>query len=315
MRLWVHWVVLWRIDCISGSSSTLRGSGAGGDPAVHLHMKRQKQMLCSRRVLAHTVFCPEDEALVPPPFDARGGNLYPTKEAFHSAVKSGKACQLPAPFMLEDSSGKCCIPKKGEAHVWPNFCANSEKLVGSARRHKYIRELDMTRTSEAEGVHLPKGVYVLGRPDLPINYDMYHTSYIMMGVYVLITMVCLSFAVYVVQRLRDEDAIVKGKSREDNLYNVTKSAAGGMNLTELSEDDEISEEEDNDFSESEASSVSPAQKSIARSNQQVAASVGQVSMSFGLLPGLPRGRSTNNSTLNSPRLTARERREFVLPEQ
>ena len=314
MRLWVHWVVLWRIDSISGSSSTLRGRGAGGDPVVDLHVKRQKEILCSKRVLAHTVYCPENEAPVPPSFDARGGNLYPTKEGFHSAVKSGKMCQLPAPFMSKDLSGRCCIPRNGDEHVWPNFCANRDELIGSAKRHKYIRELDMTRSSEAEGVHLPKGVYVLGRPDLPINYDMYHTSYIMMGVYVLITMVCLSFAVYVVQRLRDEDAIVKGKSREDNLYNVTKSSAVGMNLTELSEDEEISEEED-DFSESEASSVSPAQKSIARSNNQIAASVGQVSMSFGLLPGLPRGRSTNNSTLNSPRLTARERREFVLPEQ
>ena len=314
MRVWLHWVVLWRIDCIPGSSNILRGRGAGGDPAVHLQIKRQKEILCSRRVLAHLVYCPEDEENVPPPFDARGENLYPTKEAFHSAVRHGKACQLPAPFMLEDSSGECCIPRNGDAHVWPNFCANRDELIGSAKRHKYIRELDMTRTSEAEGVHLPKGVYVLGRPDLPINYDLYHTSYIMMGVYVLITMVCLSFAVYVAQRLRDEDAIVKGKSREDNLYNVTKSSAVGMNLTELSEDEEMSEEED-EFSESEASSVSPAHKSIARSNNQIAASVGQVSMSFGLLPGLPRGRSANNSTLNSPRLTARERREFVLPEQ
>ena len=309
MRSWVPLVVFGFFDVLEGSPGKLRretsistdptsvGESKGGKNS---DSDKLKTTLCSKKVLSHMVFCDESSKETPVSVEVYEENLYPTREVYLKSVKEGHACQLPAPFQVKDASGVCCIPKNGVGSVWPNFCPDLGKYIGTGKRREYLRELDLMASDAVPKVKLPEGVYVLGRPDLPINYDKYHTSYIMMGVYVLITMLLLSFAVYVIQRLGDEETIVKGKQREGNFFGYAKP---GMNLTELSEE-EVSEEED---SLSEASSLSPAHKGISR-DEQVAASVGQVSMSFGLLPGLPRGRSTNNSTLNSPRLTARERR-------
>ena len=262
--------------------------------------EKVKQVLCSRQVLSHLQRCPEDDSgeAGESPYKER---LYPMNAAYRKAVEQGYACPLPAPFMhvsVKDSS--CCIPSR-DANVWPNFCEDIEEL-GKPLGHGPVKwELGADIAVKipenhygAHQKHLPAGVYRLGIPDVPTNYDKESTSIYLIATYFVMSGICFGLLVAVFNRIEEEHQIAKGKQREEVF---------ARSQARFIDDDDENDEASPVSSAGSGSSVSPARDRIAREPEE--SLVGPVSLSFGLLPPLPRGRSTNPSSLNSPRLTAR----------
>ena len=222
--------------------------------------------------------------------------------SYRDAVASGYACPLPAPFMHVGKDHKCCIASS-DGNVWPNFCANIGEL-GKATEGlewelheevdlKPVKDQPEQRSGTHERRHLPTGIYRVGFPDVPKNYERTPTSIVIMMVYFVMFASCVSLYVYVFNWLAEETSILQGKRREEAFF--SKRA--------FIDDDEDDDAVDSVSPSSSGASLSPAHTSIARTeHQNVADSMGQVSLSFGLLPALPRGRTSN---LSSPRMSAR----------
>jgi hypothetical protein len=271
----------------------------GGDSEAKI-----KEVLCSAQVLSHLHRCPDGEQSGEEHGAPFTEQLYPMNAAYRQAVDSGYACPLPEPFMqVSNMDRKCCIASK-DPNIWPNFCPNLEAMGKPGHEAvKWDVGADLTvhvPSAAWEERVIPAGIYRVGLPDVPTTYGKQSTSVYLLATYFVMSAALVALLIAVFNRIADEDQIVKGKQRE-NLFvrsqHVDDSDADG----DLYEDD-------SPVASSKASSLSPARDRIARISDedgQPSNLMGQVSLSFGLLPPLPRGRSTNPSSLNSPRLTAR----------
>ena len=269
-----------------------------------------KGILCSARVLSHLHRCTDEVPDSPPP-NPFSEPLYPLAAAYKQAVDDGLVCPFPAPFMqVGGKDHKCCIPTTNE-HIWPNFCPEIESL-GKPLGHGAVK-WDVSDHFNMHGLPpllagveasrpIPVGIYRVGVPDVPPSYAKHSLSIYLVATYFVMGATCLALLVFVFNKLEEEDQIAKGKIREEVFMSRRR-------FIDDEEDEEPAEEEEKDESpaSSHASSLSPARDRISRgSNQEETVGLmDQVSLSFGLLPPLPRGRSTNPSSLNSPRLTAR----------
>lgn len=265
--------------------------GSSGDDQL-------REALCSKDVLVHLHRCPEGE-LLPPAATPRTDHLYPMSDSYRAAVADKSACPLPSPFMHVGSGNACCVAST-DAHVWPNFCASIAELGKGPdgiewETHDEVDLLPLTgvsrhqETSSTERRQLPQGIYRVGFPDVPKNYEKNPTSVVLLSVYFVMFAICVSLYMYVFTRMSEEASIAQGKRREEAFFSHRK-------FVDDSDDEEESVDSDS------AASLSPAHTAMARNEQNVADSMGQVSLSFGLLPALPRGR---NSNLSSPRMSAR----------
>lgn len=269
-----------------------------------------KEILCSARVLSHLHRCTE-EVTDPPPLDTFSEPLYPLAAAYKHAVDNGLVCPFPAPFMhVGRSDHKCCIPTTNK-NIWPNFCPEIESL-GKPLGHGDVK-WDVSDHFNMHGIPpsaggmeivrpIPEGIFRVGVPDVPPSYVKHSLSMYLIATYFVMGATCLALLVFVFNKLEEEEQIAKGKIREEVFMSRRR-------FIDDEDDEEPGEEEGKEESpaSSHASSLSPVRDRISRgANQQEAVGLmDQVSLSFGLLPPLPRGRSTNPSSLNSPRLTAR----------
>ena len=267
------------------------------DDLVGNDEEKIKHVLCSPQVLSHLQRCPDEHPgeVIESPYKER---LYPMNAAYRKAVEEGFACPLPAPFMhVSKVDSSCCLPSR-DPNVWPNFCEHIEDL-GKPLGHAPVKwelgadiAVKVPDTDRERRRHLAAGVYRVGVPDVPSSYDKHSTSIYLIATYFVMSGLCFGLLVSVFNRIEEEDQIAKGKKREEVFASSRRN---------FIDDDE--EEVESPISSS-ASSLSPARDRIAREPHEESM-VGPVSLSFGMLPPLPRGRSTNPSSLNSPRLTAR----------
>jgi hypothetical protein len=270
---------------------------------------RIKQILCSSQVLSHLERCPDPGAppkLEDSPFNER---LYPMNDAYREAVDRGYACPLPGPFMhVSPSTRRCCIASQ-DPNVWPNFCENIESL-GNPLGHEPVKwEVGSDMAIHISDNHhvtrlIPKGVYRIGVPDVPETYAKRSTSVYLLATYFVMSAACFGLLIVVFNQIAEEDSIMKGKQREEIFARSHRSF-----VDDDDDDEDNASQKELSSPSSRASSLSPARDRIARNDDTDTGNpsnlMGQVSLSFGLLPPLPRGRSTNPSSLNSPRLTAR----------
>ena len=266
-------------------------------------------VLCSDNVVSRLERCPVGEESVEnlAVVSERTADLYPMSDDYREAVQTGHACPLPAPFMtVSKISGTCCVGR--DEHVWPNFCPNIEK-IGSVKSDQPLWDaggsvhLLEPRVQDDHSVHTEKGklhkmlsnhgeqhqvilpgVFQVGRPDIPHNYSRYKAGFGQLLTYFISGVVAVCLGVYIQGKLEEESAIQRGKNREQLLSEMRKN----------------DEEEISDDGDSSIASLSPAHGMMDRGEQHFS-EAGRVSMAFGLLPSLPRGRSTNSSALNSAR--------------
>lgn len=238
-----------------------------GDDKVH-------EALCAERVISRLVRC---DSLLDSDFSPDiGGKLYPMSAEYKSSVALGHACPLPAPFMFTNK-GRCCVGANPQ--VWPNFCEHADKIGTNP---------NFAMWDVGGSVHLPpqpivSGVYTVGYPDVPATNSKWKPTMGVFLTYFLAGTVWLLVAMYIQDCLSDEAALQHGKNREKLLAEMKAN------------DDHRESSSEN---ESSVGSLSPTHAFV---EQGGLAEAGKVSMAFGLLPSLPRGRSTNNSTLNTPR--------------
>jgi hypothetical protein len=243
---------------------------------------RLQELLCSEQVISHLIACDDSSSVTPigiPDHD----KIYPMSDDYHKAVAEGGACPLPSPFMrLSKASQKCCVDTS-DANVWPNFC-DAKGSMGQAAGGKLTWDLGQWKRDPV----LPYGVFQVGIPEVPKNSAKYSTSLILIATYFLMGVACMSIYVYVFRSLEEERVIIRGKEHERIFANSEhgRQSEKTKDFTDSSEDEEDSKDS--------VGSLSPVHGQISRETGQE--SVGQVAMSFGLLPGLPRARSSQLTT-------------------
>jgi hypothetical protein len=257
-----------------------------------------KEILCSAQVLSHLKRCSEGPREEPHK-SAFKEPVYPMGSAYRKAVEEGLACPLPAPFLhVGMVDQRCCIPTE-DPNIWPNFCKDIDSL-GKSIGHGPVKWVVSGEVNVVQGgtasMTVPPGVYRVGVPDVPSLHTKYSTSLYLLATYFVLGAGCFALLMAVFSKLEEEEQIIKGKQREE-VFSSSQHQ-------KFIDDDE--EDADSPVSCSAASSLSPAREEERDAiREDPSALMGQVSLSFGLLPALPRGRSTNPSSLNSPRLTAR----------
>lgn len=265
-----------------------------------------QDVLCSEKVVSRLHPCPKEDGFGPMVMHRYHGHIYPFTADYQKAVDEKHACPLPAPFMRLSKIGFLCCVDRSNKHIWPNFCPGVDDIIGSRDINDESLVWNMAEANHEPA--LPPGVYQVGLPEIPQNYAKYSMSIAMIFMYFALGLACLSLYVFVYRRLEEEMTISKGKEHEEVFLKTQE----GKRLTtaEFVDDSEeeglSSDEEDLLMSDQEAEStvsLSPAHSQMARGTAEE--SVDQVAMSFGLLPGLPRGRSANSSNLTTPLMTAR----------
>ena len=263
-----------------------------------------QDVLCSEKVVSRLHPCPQEDGFGPMEMHRYHGHIYPFTAKYQKAVEAKHACPRPAPFMRLSKIGLLCCVDRSNKHIWPNFCPGVDDIIGSRNEESLAWNIAEAKHEPA----LPPGVYKVGLPEIPQNYAKYSMSIAMIFMYFALGLACLSLYVYVYRRLEEEMTISKGKVHEEVFLETQE----GKRLTtaEFVDDSEeeglISDEEELLVSDQEVESIaslSPAHSQMARGTAEE--SVDQVAMSFGLLPGLPRGRSANSSNLTTPLMTAR----------
>ena len=251
---------------------------------------RVHEVLCSAKVISRLERCEDPESAAS---ETTSEKLYPMSEAYEAAVAAGHACPLPAPFMIVRAS-RCCVGS--DPNVWPNFCPDASTLIGTnidssiwsvggsvhVIAPAHLENAHQESIYQAAKLHvLPSvvtpGVFRIGRPDIPQHYSRWKPNLGVLLTYFISGVAWVCLAVYIQGWLDDETSILRGQNRE-------------RLLTEMKANDES-----DDDSVSSVGSLSPAHGLMGLSE------AGKVSMAFGLLPSNPRARSTNSSTMNTPR--------------
>ena len=257
-----------------------------------------QEILCSEQVVSHLVRCSDDSTSATVNAGSQKRPLYPMTDAYLKALKKGYACPLPSPFM-EVRNRRCCVGST-DPNVWPNFCPSIATVGSAANGEGLIWELNhVANVVAAKPSSLPVGVFLIGKPELPRNYAKGTTSYWLIAIYFVMGITCMSLYVYVYRKMEEEGSISRGKKHEQVFLKSQIQAKS--NQHEFDDDEEDEDEDSDDDVASDAASLSPVHDSIARDNVAVGESVDKVAMSFGLLPGLPRGRSANSTPLVTAR--------------
>jgi hypothetical protein len=296
-------------ECIGASPGTLRGGGnaitgtikvfhitpdgkreeAAEDDEEHL-----KEALCSKHLLSKLHPCETDPIVIARAYE--GPPMYPMADAYRKAARDGVACPLPAPFM-DIVNGKCCVTTN--PHVWPNICPSREWIGKDSSPTRWNLNANINvHTPLGDDPLFPVHVYKIGRPDVPSSYSKWRPTYLQILIYVALYMVIGAMLGYVYNKLDEETAVVRGQKREQMFYKSRKPPGeppmegkpgdGGF-LSSDSEDTNSTDDELESIHPNDNSLMSDAlYPSVTPPPEQGE----QVSMAFGLLPGLPRGRST-----------------------
>ena len=249
-----------------------------GDSEDHL-----EQALCSEKLVSRLHHCDDSSTTITThPESPPTEHMYPMAASYTAAVASGHACPLPAPFMHIVNS-KCCVTR--DENIWPNVCP-TKHLIGTSTSPSawHIRSnIDTIKSLPLERL-IPAGTYKVGRPDIPTNYSHWKPSFAQLLIYFIMSMATAVLLAYIFNKLDEEQSISKGQKREELFFKSRQ----------------------HDVEDSDTSSLSPSGSAYIqhRVNESTIGELKiseQISTAFGLLPGLPRGRSVAGSSLNSPR--------------
>lgn len=290
-------------ECLGSYTGVLRGGTAITGEVKVFHIapdgKREeavsddeshlKEVLCAKPLVSKLHPCADhDTENVSDPYS--GPPLYPMVAAYREAVQAGFACPLPAPFM-HVVEGQCCVGRN--PNIWPNICPTSTNigsdsspttwnLKAEVNVHDHVDELP-----GSPGTPLfPPLLYKIGRPDVPDKYSKWNPTYLQILIYVALYMMVGALLGYVYNKLEEETAVVRGQKREEMFFKSGSKKKveekGFLSSGSSSAGDSESDLPDHSITMDHIYPVvvSPPLEEVEN-----------VSAAFGLLPGLPRGRS------------------------
>ena len=256
-----------------------------------------RKVLCSKKVVSRLTQCPatSNSSSASHAQQHISDQLYPGTKTFMDALKTGRACPLPAPFM-EIMDGHCCVGR--DPNVWPNFCPTIAFIGTSKKLPKFEVNADvniaaLTGTAAYEKL-IPDGVFKIGSPDLPRMYFTWKPNTVQLSVYFSLSVAFVLLSAYVYSKLDEEATIAAGRKREQTILAekvFVRRDSVDSNSSESSVDQVPTRVELPPDGIESMLSGPPPQPTTASSS----------SLAFGLLPPLPRARSAGNSALTTPR--------------